>query len=89
MPTVSLTPNLDRHVETPDARLCGGTVRQVLELYFEANPGVRGYVLDDQGAIRHHVVVFLNNAPIRDRRLLSDPVGDDDAIFIFQALSGG
>lgn len=89
MPTVSLTPNLARHVETPEAQLEGTTVRQVLEQYFHINPRVRGYVLDDQGAVRRHVVVFLNNAPIRDRDSLSDPVDGNDAIFIFQALSGG
>jgi hypothetical protein len=50
---------------------------------------MRGYVLDDQGAVRTHVAVFLNRVPIRDRVGLADPVGDGDALFIVQALSGG
>jgi molybdopterin synthase sulfur carrier subunit len=89
MTTLSFTPNLLRHVDAPMARVEGATVRQVLEAYFEANPQVRGYVLDEQGALRKHVVIFLNQEGIRDRTTLSDPVGADDDIFVIQALSGG
>jgi molybdopterin synthase sulfur carrier subunit len=89
MTTLSFTPNLRRHVETPAARVEGATVRQVLEGYFQANPQVRGYVLDDQGAVRRHVAIFLNQELIRDRTELSDPVAEGDDIFVVQALSGG
>ncbi len=87
--TLSFTPNLLRHVETPTTRAEGTTVRQVLEGYFEVNPQVRGYVLDDQGALRKHVAIFLNQKPIYDRIKLSDPVQENDEIFVVQALSGG
>ena len=89
MTTLSFTPNLLRHVRTPSARVEGVTVREVLEAYFRANPQVRGYVLDDQGALRKHVAIFLNRGPVLDRNGLSDPVGEDDEIFVIQALSGG
>jgi molybdopterin converting factor small subunit len=89
MTTLSFTPNLRRHVETPGALADGATVRQVLERYFEANPVIRGYVLDDQGALRKHVAIFVNQELIRDRSGLSDPVRDGDDIFVVQALSGG
>ncbi len=89
MTTLSFTPNLLRHVETPTARVAGATVRQVLEAYFQANPQVRGYVLDDQDALRKHVAIFLNEEMIRDRLELSDPVRENDDIFVVQALSGG
>ena len=89
MATVSFTPNLRRHVQAPDARVCGDTIGDALDDYFSENPRVRGYVLDDQGAVRHHVVIFLNGTPVRDRARLSDPIGEEDQIFIFQALSGG
>lgn len=87
--TVAFTPNLRRHVETPTARVAGATVGEVLEGYFRDNPRVRGYVLDDQGGVRRHVAVFVNEQLIRDRTGLSDPVRDGDAIFVAQALSGG
>ena len=87
--TLSFTPNLYRHVDCQRAPVSGACVREVLERYFESNPRVRGYVLDDQGAVRPHVAVFLNQVPIRDRTRLTDAVGDGDEIFIVGALSGG
>ena len=89
MTTIRFTPNLHRHITTPDAELAGATVRQVLDGYFQANPQVRGYVLDDQGALRRHVAIFLNRELISDRTGLSDPVGEHDTLFVTQALSGG
>ncbi len=89
MATVSFTPNLRRHVQAPDARVAGATVGEALDGYFRDNPKARGYVLDDQGAVRHHVVIFLNGTPVRDRAALTDPLCEDDEIFVFQALSGG
>ncbi|MGD2064199.1 MAG: MoaD/ThiS family protein [Nitrospirota bacterium] len=89
MATVMFTQNLLRHVESPAARADGGTVREVLEGYFAIHPQVRGYVLDDQGALRKHVAIFRNRDAIRDRTGLSDPVHGDDDLFVVQLLSGG
>ena len=89
MVSLSFTPNLLRHVEVPAAQLDGDTVRDILEQYFQHNPKVRSYVLDDQGALRKHVAIFLNQEMIRDRVRLSDAVGSNDDIFVAQALSGG
>ena len=89
MPTLNFTPNLRRHVETPIVHVEGDTVRQVLEAYFQVNPQVRGYVLDDQGALRKHMAIFLNQKLICDRTDLSDSVQENDDIFVAQALSGG
>ena len=86
---LSFTPNLARHLACPDADVAGGTLREVLDQYFEKNPRVRGYVLDDQGAVRTHVAVFVNQELIRDRGTLLDAVTDGDEIFVVQALSGG
>lgn len=89
MPRISFTPNLYRHVPTPEARVVGDSVRQALEAYFQLQPQVRGYVLDDQGTLRRHMAVFLNQELINDRSGLTDPVREDDEIFVVQALSGG
>lgn len=89
MTQVDFTSNLMRFVDVPAAQIGGSTVRDVLEAYFEANPRVRRYVLDDQGALRKHVAIFLNQELIRDRTGLSDPVTDNDSIYVAQALSGG
>ena len=39
---------------------------------------VRGYILDDQGALRKHVAIFVNHELIHDRTKLSDPVHIND-----------
>ncbi len=78
-----------RHVDCPDAVARGTTVRDVLDTYFADHPTVRGYVVDDAGAVRKHVAVFVNDDLITDRAQLRDGVGDGDRVHIFQALSGG
>jgi uncharacterized lipoprotein YajG len=87
--TVSFTPNIQRHVACPTTQVSGETVRQVLEAVFENNPCARGYVLDDQGAVRAHMVVFVDGKQVRDRVQLSDRVERNAEIYVAQALSGG
>lgn len=89
MARIRFTPNLHRHTACADAETGGATVAAALTEYFERFPAARGYVLDDQGAVRHHMVIFVNGAPLQDRAALSDEVGNDGEIFVFQALSGG
>lgn len=89
MPKVIFTRNIQRHVACTDTLAEGETVRQILEQVFLANPRARGYVLDDQAALRKHISVFVNGALISDRTRLSDTVPQDGTVFVFQALSGG
>ena len=67
----------------------GRTVREALEAVFAHNQSVRSYVLDDQGALRKHMVIFVAGQQIQDRIELSDPVPENGEIYIMQALSGG
>ena len=89
MPSVSFTPNLRRHVDCPSLTVSGATLIDALEQVFKVNPRLKGYVLDDQGALRKHMVIFVDGAPAKDRARLSDPVYNDSQIFVMQALSGG
>jgi hypothetical protein len=89
MARVVFTPNIQRHVECPEAEAPGDTVRQVLQGVFSANPRARSYVLDDQAALRKHMTIFVDGVLIRDRVGLSDAVGATSTIYVFQALSGG
>jgi hypothetical protein len=89
MAHVSFAKAVQRHAECPPAEVGGGTLRDVLDGYFDAHPGVRSYVLDERGAVRKHIAVFVNETLVLDRAELSDPVGEDDRVAIFQALSGG
>lgn len=89
MARVAFTPNIQRHVACPATEAAGRSVREVLDNLFAANPRARGYVLDDQAALRRHMTIFVDGEAIRDRTRLSDAVTDDSDIYIFQALSGG
>jgi sulfur-carrier protein len=89
MAKVIFTANIQRHVACPDLAMPGRSVREVLDRVFEANPRARSYILDDQAALRRHMSVFIDGRLIKDRVGLSDPVGEDSTIGIFQALSGG
>jgi molybdopterin synthase sulfur carrier subunit len=89
MITVDFTSSLSHQTDAPRSSVEGATVRECLQAVFSMHPALRGYVLDDQNAVRQHVVVFLDGTAIRDRRTLSDPVKPDSEIFVMQALSGG
>jgi molybdopterin converting factor small subunit len=89
MARVVFTQNIQRHVECPEIEAGGGSVREVLDNVFAANPQARSYVLDDQAALRRHMTIFVDGRAIRDRARLSDPVAAGSTIYVFQALSGG
>lgn len=89
MPHLVFTGNLQRHVSCPPGDYPGTTVAEVLEAAFRELPRARGYVLDEHGALRHHMVVFVDGAAVADRRRLGDPVGPGSEVYVMQALSGG
>lgn len=89
MATVEFTPNLARQTTTACCEVGAETVAEALALVFQSLPTLRSYVLDDQGAVRTHVVIFVDGESIRDRRHLSDSLRPDSEVFVMQALSGG
>jgi hypothetical protein len=89
MPQVHFTRNLASQTAAPSCEVQGGTVAEALHAVFAQHPKLRGYVVDDQGALRTHVVVFVDGDAMRDRKRLSDTVRPDSEIFVMQALSGG
>lgn len=89
MPIVEFTPNLAHQTTAPRCHVSGTTVAEALEAVFALHPALRGYLLDDQNAMRSHIVAFVDGAAIADRRRMSDAVKPESEIFIMQALSGG
>ena len=96
MPTVVLAPALARwQTATPTTggerklTVPGATVRELLDNLFREHPQLRGYVLDERGAMRHHVVAFVGGAAVRDKATLAEPVPEGGEVYLFQALSGG
>ncbi len=64
----------------------GETVAGVLDALERACPGLRFRVVDEQGAIRPHIRMFLGSQPVRD---LETSVGSERELHILGALSGG
>lgn len=89
MARVTFTQNLERHVDCPVCEVDGRTVKEALDAVFARYPRLRGYVLDDQGAVRKHMAIFLDGAQIRDRARQSDPITASTELYVLQALSGG
>ena len=89
MPTIWFTSALRRFLAAPSAKVEAATLGDAFAAVFASRPALRGYVLDDQGALRRHVAVYVNGEPVSDRAGLTDPVGPHDEIYVFQALTGG
>lgn len=89
MAKVSFTPNLRRHLILDNCEVSGNSVAQILKVLFEQHEKLAGYILDDQGQLRKHMNIFVNDSVISDRKHLTDKVTEHDEVFIVQALSGG
>lgn len=89
MPHLIFTANLARHTPCPETDLPAATVAQLFDAYFAHWPEVRGYVLDDQGAVCKHTMILVDGLNLRDRRRLGDALTHDSTVYVFQALSGG
>ena len=87
--TVRFTESIQRHVQCPTREIAGATLRDVLEGYFAGNERARGYVLDDQGALRKHMAIFIDGRQVRDRTALTDRSTRMQSIDLVQSLSGG
>lgn len=89
MPTVTFAPALTRHVPCAPQQVDAGTLGAALDGAFRAAPALRGYVLDEQGAVRKHVAVFVNGEMIASRSQLGQPLHPEDRVMVIQALTGG
>ena len=89
MPTVAFAPALTRHVACGPQMVQARTLRLALDAALAAAPPLRGYVLDEQGAVRKHVAVFVNARMIASRTALDMELAADDKVMVIQALTGG
>jgi molybdopterin synthase sulfur carrier subunit len=96
VPTVTLATTLSKWLPDHAAHggersfdLAGADVRTLLDALFAAQPALQSYVVDEHGALRHHVAMFVDGVAVADKRMLRHPVAADAKVFIAQALSGG
>jgi molybdopterin converting factor small subunit len=64
----------------------GATVRELLADLDAQFPGIRFRIVDEQGRLRTHMKIFVNQESVRD---LTTSIADADEVTIMQALSGG
>lgn len=67
----------------------GGTVGEAITNLTTQYPALKEQLLDDSGAIRNYINVFVNDENIRDRDGEQSTVDSRDEILIVPALAGG
>jgi molybdopterin converting factor small subunit len=63
----------------------GATVVELLSEFERAHPAVAGWILDERGAIRRHINVFVNGEQVA----AGTAVRAGDRIEVLPAISGG
>jgi sulfur-carrier protein len=66
-------------------QLEGGTVVALMRALEAHHPGVRGWILDERGAIRRHINVYVNG----DRADEATAVTSGDRVEVLPAITGG
>ncbi|MFY0594646.1 MoaD/ThiS family protein [Roseivirga sp.] len=90
MASVKFTSNLKRfYPELTDLEVKGETVADVLSEIERSYNGLKDYIIDETGAVRQHVNIYIGNNLIKDREYLSDQLSAEDEVYIMQAISGG
>jgi len=90
MPKVNFTHALKRfHPKLEPFSAPCESVRDLIEILESKYPGLKNYLVDEQGQLRKHVNIFVEQKLIKDRIKLQDPLHPDDEVYIMQALSGG
>jgi molybdopterin converting factor small subunit len=88
---VSFPTHLRRHFSAAPA-ICeaqGSTVAELVRDLERQFPGLRAYLVHEDGSLRQHVNIFLDERWLADRRRLSDSVVGVKQVYVMQALSGG
>jgi sulfur-carrier protein len=67
----------------------GGTLSEVLESLETSYPGIRARILDDQGAIRRFVNVYVGNDDVRFLEALDTSTPDGAQVSVIPAVAGG
>jgi len=68
-----------------NASTVGGAIAELQSRY----PGIRERLLDESGAVRRFVNVYLNEEDIRFLQNQETPIKDGDEISIIPAIAGG
>ena len=68
-----------------DHVVVGATVVELLRELERAHPAMAGWILDERGALRRHINVFVNG----ELGGQDTAVGNEDRVHVLPAISGG
>ena len=86
MATVRLRTPLKQYAGgTGEHPVTADTVLGALRELEGAQPGLRGWILDERGRLRRHINVFVNGEPASDETAIAE----SDRIDVLPAISGG
>jgi molybdopterin synthase sulfur carrier subunit len=67
----------------------GGTLAAVLDSLEQSYPGIRGRIVDEQGAIRRFVNVYVGNDDVRFLEALETSTPEGAQVSVIPAVAGG
>ena len=87
---VSLPGLLRQNQKTPQPLIVsGGTLREALQDLVSRYPLLRIHLYTEQGQLRQHVLIYLNDDNIAWLESLDRPLRPGDRVQVLQAVSGG
>lgn len=90
MANVHIPPALRKYTQNKEeVSVAGGNVREVLGNLERDFPGIGERILDEGGAVRRFVNVFVADEDIRFLDNLDTQVKDSDEVSIVPAIAGG
>ncbi|MGE0193826.1 MAG: MoaD/ThiS family protein [Planctomycetota bacterium] len=90
MLTVRLTPHLKRFFPVPDeVQVEASTLPEMVQRLDDLWPGLAFYVVDERGALRENVAIWVDGDRLLDRSRFGDPLRAGAVVHVMQALSGG
>ncbi len=67
----------------------GSTLKEVLDSLDQSYPGIKGRIIDEQGALRRFVNVYVGNDDVRFLDGLDTPLGEGSQVSVIPAVAGG
>ncbi len=67
----------------------GVTLTEVLDSLDSSYPGIKGRIIDEQGALRRFVNVYVGNDDVRFLDGLDTPTADGAQVSVIPAVAGG
>jgi sulfur-carrier protein len=90
MALINFTSALKRfYPDLKPVQIQASTIGEALLELNQFYPHLSDFLIDEHGALRQHINVFIGDNMINDRETLADTIGEKEEILIFQALSGG